>query len=75
MLIAGQASEEAIARAFEVHRRTLNQRPESEGTTLRRLLDEARCVVGCQLLSDSGARIDHIAGSLGYSGPTAFGRA
>jgi AraC-like DNA-binding protein len=75
MLMRGQFSEAGIAQAFAVHRRTLNRRLEVEGTTFRRLLDDARFEVARQLLRDSDAAIDQIAGCLGYSGSTAFGRA
>lgn len=75
MLIAGHASEGRVAQAFAVHRRTLNRRLRDEGTTFRSLLNEARYEVACQLLGDSDAGVEEIAGGLGYSGATAFGRA
>jgi AraC-like DNA-binding protein len=75
LLMAGRASEEQVAQVFAVHRRTLNRRLQGEGTNFRRLLDETRYEVARQLLRDSDAAIDRIAGGLGYSGATAFGRA
>jgi AraC-like DNA-binding protein len=75
MLFAGHASEEGVAAAFSMHRRTLNRRLRSEGTTFRRLLEETRFDVARQLLRDTDAAIDHIASGLGYSSSTAFGRA
>jgi AraC-like DNA-binding protein len=75
MLFAGHASEEGVATAFSMHRRTLNRRLRSEGTTFRRLLEETRFDVARQLLRDTDAAVDQIASGLGYSGPTAFGRA
>jgi len=75
LLITGHASEDFVAKAFEVHRRTLNRRLRSEGTSFRQVLEEVRCEVARQMLRDSDAPIDRIAGSLGYSGASAFGRA
>jgi AraC-like DNA-binding protein len=75
LLVSGHASEDSVAAAFSMHRRTLNRRLRSERTTFRRLLDETRFEVARQLLRDTDAAIDHIASGLGYSGPTAFGRA
>jgi AraC-like DNA-binding protein len=75
MLVAGHASEDGVAAAFSMHRRTLNRRLRVEGTTFRRLLEETRFEVARQLLRDTDAAVDQIAGGLGYSGSTAFGRA
>jgi AraC-like DNA-binding protein len=75
MLVAGHASEEGVAMAFSMHRRTLNRRLQGEGTTFRRLLEETRFDVARQLLRDTDAAVDQIASGLGYSGATAFGRA
>jgi len=75
MLVAGHASEDGVAAAFAMHRRTLNRRLRFEGTTFRHLLAETRFDVARQLLRDTDTAIDEIAGGLGYSGSTAFGRA
>jgi AraC-like DNA-binding protein len=75
LLVTGHVSEGTVAQAFAMHRRTLNRRLKDEGTTFRRLLEEARCELARQLLRDSDAAVDEIASSLGYSGPSAFGRA
>jgi AraC-like DNA-binding protein len=75
MLVSGHASEDGVAAAFSMHRRTLNRRLRGEGTTFRRLLEETRFEVARQLLRDTDAAVDQIAGGLGYSGSTAFGRA
>jgi AraC-like DNA-binding protein len=75
LLVTGHVSEHAVAHAFAMHRRTLNRRLKREATTFRRLLDAARFEVARQLLRDSDAPVDEIASSLGYSGPSAFGRA
>jgi len=75
LLVAGHASEDNVAAAFSMHRRTLNRRLRGEGTTFRRLLEETRFEVARQLLRDTDAAVDQIASGLGYSGPTAFGRA
>jgi AraC-like DNA-binding protein len=75
MLVAGRATEAGVAAAFSMHRRTLNRRLRSEGTTFRRLLEDTRFEVARQLLRDTDVAIDQIASGLGYSGATAFGRA
>ena len=75
MLLAGRASEDGVAAAFSMHRRTLNRRLRAEGTTFRLLVEETRFEVARQLLRDTDAAVGQIAIGLGYSGPTAFGRA
>ena len=75
MLVSGRASEEGVAAAFAMHRRTLNRRLRGEGTTFRRLLEETRFDFARHLLRDTDAAVDVIASGLGYSGATAFGRA
>jgi len=59
---------------LSMHRRTLNRRLHAEGTTFQRVLDEIRYAVARQLLSDTGAALDDIAASLGYSGVCPFMR-
>lgn len=75
MLAAGHASEDGVAAAFSMHRRTLNRRLQEEGTTFRLLLEQTRFEVARQLLRDTDVAVGQIAIGLGYSGPTAFGRA
>jgi AraC-like DNA-binding protein len=75
LLVAGHASEEAVAQAFAVHRRTLNRQLRRQGSSFRQLLGEVRLEVARQMLRDSDAPVERIAGSLGYSGASAFGRA
>jgi len=75
MLVTGRASEDGVAAAFSMHRRTLNRRLRGEGTNFRLLVEETRFEVARQLLRDTDAAIGQIAIGIGYSGPTAFGRA
>jgi len=75
LLAAGSASEIAVAQALAVHRRTLNRQLRGEGSSFRQLLGEVRLEVARQMLRDSDAPVERIAGSLGYSGASAFGRA
>jgi AraC-like DNA-binding protein len=75
MLSAGHVTEEAVARAFALHRRTLNRRLRVEGVNFRRLLDEMRFEVSRQMLRDSDAAVEEIAYSLGYGAASAFARA
>jgi AraC-like DNA-binding protein len=75
LLLSGHASESAVAQALAVHRRTLNRRLRSEGSSLRQVLGEVRFETAQQMLRDSDAPVDRIARSLGYSSASAFGRA
>ena len=74
LLVRGSASGDDVAQMLSMHRRTLNRRLHAEGTTFQRVLDEIRYAVARQLLSDTGAALDDIAASLGYSGVCPFMR-
>jgi AraC-like DNA-binding protein len=58
-----------------MHRRTLNRRLRSENTTFRKVLDDVRFDVACQLLRNTDIPVAQIASSLAYGGDSAFGRA
>jgi AraC-like DNA-binding protein len=75
LLVSGHASEDSVAAAFSMHRRTLNRRLRSERTTFRRLLDETRYEIACQLLRDTELTVTAIAAALNYSETAAFDRA
>ena len=75
MLAQGQASEEALACAVDMSRRTLVRHLQQEGTSYQTILKETRLEVACQLLRDTGKTVDRIAASLGYSGASPFTRA
>ena len=75
MLADGGITQEGLARAFDVSRRTLIRRLEEAGTPFHDLMREVRQEAACQLLRDTDGTIADIAGSLGYSGASAFTRA
>jgi AraC-like DNA-binding protein len=74
LLLHGTASGDDVARMLSMHRRTLNRRLKSEGTTFQRVLDEVRFEVACQLLGDSDIALDDVAATLGYAGVSPFMR-
>ncbi|EGV18690.1 AraC family transcriptional regulator [Thiocapsa marina] len=79
ILVQGVAPEDTslahIARLFSLHRRTLNRRLQSLGTTFKTLIDEARYDVARQLLRDTSLPVVDIAASLDYADAAAFSRA
>ncbi len=64
-----------IAEQVGTGHRTLRRRLAEENTSLRKLVDEARCWSACQRLRLSDSSIKQIAADLGFSDPTAFHRA
>ncbi len=75
MLLAGSASEEDLARAFAMSRRTLARRLQDAGTSFQRELDLARSEAARVLLASSAATIGDIAAKLGYASTASFTRA
>ena len=76
ILVGGRAAEEEeVARAFAMHRRTLNRRLRLQGTTFERIAEDVRFEVACHMLRDTDKPVGDIATSLGYAGPSPFGRA
>lgn len=76
LLISGadqrQTSLAQTARLFALHRRTLNRRLRTRGTSFRELLDEARFDIARQLLRDTPMSVSEVAAALDYSDSTAF---
>jgi len=66
---------EAVAQALGVSLRALQRRVSAEGTTLRKLLDDARCAQAKRLLGDHRLSVDEVAFILDYSDERAFRRA
>lgn len=66
---------EALAKRMAVSLRVLQRHVASHGTTLRKLLDEAREAYARQFLGDMRLSIEEIAFLLGYSDERAFRRA
>jgi len=75
LLIAARCSRGEVARALELHPRTLVRRLGRSGTSYRALLESTRGEVARQLLQDTRAPIARIAASLGYADPSVFTRA
>jgi AraC-like DNA-binding protein len=74
LLLHGRSSGDDVAQMLAMHRRTLNRRLRSEGTTFQSLLDVVRFDVACQLLGHSRIAIDDIAATLGYASASPFMR-
>jgi AraC-like DNA-binding protein len=75
LLATGRFSQDEVASAFGMNRRTLARRLHMSGTTFREVLDGARFDTARGLLQGSGASLADIALKLGYADATAFTRA
>ena len=75
LVLDGHGSLGEVAQIFAVHRRTLNRRLRERGLTFKRLLDEVRYEIACQLLADTDLSVVELAAVLGYADDTAFSRA
>jgi AraC-like DNA-binding protein len=74
-VLFGDFTLETVARRLAVHPRTLNRRLQAEGTTFRKLLNEAHFEVARQLLAGTRIDISGIAAALGYAETSAFSHA
>jgi AraC-like DNA-binding protein len=63
---------ERVARLKMVNRRTLSRRLRAEGTSFRRLANEAQFRVAKQLLADTSISLTQISNCLDFSEPAAF---
>lgn len=63
------------ASELHVSTRTLHRRLAMEGTSYRRLLDEARHILALEMLGTAGLSVEQVAVRLGYADATAFIRA
>ena len=75
MLIAFPPTVERLARVLGVSRRTLNRHLAQEGSSVRTLLEDARCAQAKQLLRETNMPVHDIAAALHYTTPSAFSRA
>jgi AraC-like DNA-binding protein len=75
LLLAGRSSGDEVAGILSMHRRTLNRRLKTQGTTFQEILDEVRFEAACQLIDTTAISLTDIAGSLGYAESSAFSRA
>lgn len=74
-VIMGETNQAHSEALFAIHRRTLNRRLRAEGTSFRKLLDECRFEIACQLLRDTSLAVTSVATALNYSETAAFDRA
>jgi AraC-like DNA-binding protein len=75
LITSGEASMDAVAMVFAVHRRTLNRRLRERGITFRQLIEDVRRQLARQLLRDTDLPVLTIAETLGYGDAPAFTRA
>lgn len=75
LLPTGQCSSETIASHLSMHKRTLQRRLASEGTTYEKLLTVERQVMARNYLMEPNLKLSQIGGLLGYSEQSAFNRA
>ena len=75
LLLSGVASGDAVADMLAMHRRTLNRRLETLGTTFREVLEDVRHDAACELLAATQLPLDDVAAALGYAGVSPFSRA
>lgn len=74
-LLRVRSSSSEMAERLSVHRRTLNRHLKAEGATFKKVADEIRFGIACQLLEDTDLRLVEIAAALHFSEPAAFTRA
>ena len=74
LLGTGTCSHGEVARALDMHPRTLQRRVREEGTTFEAIKDEARRDLAQRYLSQPDLPLTQIAALLGYSEQSALGR-
>jgi AraC-like DNA-binding protein len=74
-VLKGGCSATRIARQFSMHRRTLNRRLGPERTAFRRVVDQVRFEIACELIAHSRMSFAQVAAALKFSELSAFTRA
>lgn len=74
-LLRDTCSAATVARLFSMHRRTLNRHLRTEGLAFRKVADQIRFEIACQLLVNTDMALSQIAAVLRYSELSAFTRA
>ena len=74
-LLKDTCSASDVARLFSMHRRTLNRHLSTEGLAFRRIADQVRFEIACELMTKTGMALGQIAAVLRYSELSAFTRA
>jgi AraC-like DNA-binding protein len=75
LLMKGMPGGDALAQQLAMHRRTLNRRLKTRGTTFQAILDDVRFAYARQLLADTRLTVANIAVTLGYAEASTFSRA
>lgn len=75
MVTSRSCSVAAVADQIGVHPRALNRKLAAAGTTFRRMCDQTRRELACQLLENTRTAVLDIASILGYTDPASFTRA
>jgi AraC-like DNA-binding protein len=74
-LLKGTCSANSIARLFSMHRRTMSRHLNAEGLAFRRLANQIRFEIACELLENTDMTLSQVAAVLRYSEQSAFTRA
>jgi AraC-like DNA-binding protein len=74
-LLKDTCSAAEVARLFSMHRRTLNRHLSTEGLAFRRIADQVRFEIACELMMKTDMALGQIAAVLRYSELSAFTRA
>ena len=74
-LLKDTCSASDVARLFSMHRRTLNRHLSTEGLAFRRIADQVRFEIACELMMKTDMALGQIAAVLRYSELSAFTRA
>jgi AraC-like DNA-binding protein len=74
-LPSGQLSSDGVAARFSMSTRTLRRRLQDEGTSYQEILDDVRAERARQYLTRDGLGIEETSFLLGFSDPSAFGKA
>jgi AraC-like DNA-binding protein len=74
-VLTEHGSADQVASIFSIHSRTLHRRLAESGTSFRKLLDECRFTIACQMLTDTNADIGRITEMLSYADSSAGTRA
>lgn len=75
LLPINQCHSEVIAAELSMHKRTMQRKLKSEGTTFEEILSQERQALATRYLADPNMPFSQIAGLLGYSEQSAFNRA
>lgn len=75
ILHTGEGGLDAIAAEFGMSRRTVQRRLQAEGVTFGIVLDELRCKMAVNYLSEERVSVNETAYLVGFSEPAAFSRA